>query len=116
MVKAAHPTGDVHQGVLGIHPPRPRSCAAHRLARQECQHLPSLLINSQRPRAAGKSLTRQVRQQRLHRWRPRPGGPPDGIPNPGRPAGIASIQANLHLASLPTSSQRGHPDMPRALL
>jgi hypothetical protein len=108
-VKAAHPPGDLHQGVPGIHPPRPRPRAAHRLARQERQHLPSLRIEPQRPRAAGKALVSQVRQQRVDRRRPLPGRPPHGAAHPHRPAGIAAVQTNLHPARMPASTPPGIP-------
>jgi hypothetical protein len=87
------PAGDLHQGVLGMDPGRPRESASDGLAVQEAQDLPPPVINAERAWASGESLVGQVSQQRVDRRRPQPGHPADSIPDAHRATCVAAIQA-----------------------
>jgi hypothetical protein len=81
-VAAAHPAGDLVQGVIGMHPGWPRLPVTGGLALQEGEHLAALLIESQRPRGASEPLVRQVGQQCVHSRRPGTSRAANRVPDP----------------------------------
>jgi len=92
LVVGARPLGDLVEGSVGVHPVRPRLCAADRLSGEEGEHLAPLLVDAEWARRAGEILALQVGEQSMHRRCPGTSGAADGVAHSDRAADVPAVE------------------------
>lgn len=124
-VVGLQPARDLNQRIVGVHPGRPGPTCAHRVARQEGQHLSPLVVGAELPRGLHKTHPLEILQQAVHRRRPRPSCPTHRVTDPDCTAGIPTLERLLHVRQFaswarsgrrPSSGRRTAADRPLGLL